>query len=83
MSGRRWQSKVDEGRVEAYAGGPRFEGVMRPLRVSGCPGCIEVSTTNGAGEPGPMVFRQLVMELVEDVLRRREVAMARGPEVVH
>ena len=64
MGGRWWYLESSEGRLKAYAGGPRFERVVRSLYVRGIPCRIEVPPEDGASEPSPVVFGQLMMELM-------------------
>ena len=59
------------------AGSPGVKGVMRALGVSGGPCRVEVAPENGAGETGSVMLSLEVMDLVEDILRGRKMAVPR------
>ena len=77
MCGLRWLAEVNKGGTKMRAGSPGVKGVMRALGVSGGPCRVEVAPENGASETSAVMLRLEVMDLVEDILRRRKMAMPR------
>ena len=77
MCGLRWLAEVNKGGTKMRAGSPGVKGVMRALGVSGGPCRVEVAPENGASETSAVMLSLEVMDLVEDILRRRKMAMPR------